>query len=68
MCYWRVSVLVLLLTGGEVQELAHKASLSSGRWKKKVPLAMRDAGRGFLWLGHDQWEGCRAGLCLGNKP
>lgn len=50
---------VLLLTRGDVQELAHKASLPSGRWKKAVKIDMRDAGRCFFWLGHDQWEECR---------
>ena len=61
-------MLVQLLTGGDVQELAHKASLSSGGWKKKVQIDMRDAGRRFFWLGHEQREECRVGQCLGNKP
>lgn len=54
-------MLVPLLTGGDVQELAHKASLSSGRKKKEVQIDRRDAGRCFFWLGHDQREEYRVG-------
>lgn len=57
----RGSVLVLLLTGGDVQELAHKASLSRGRWKMKVQIDRRGSGRGLFWLGRDQQEKCGAG-------
>lgn len=60
LCKCRVSVLVLLLTGGEVQGLTHKVSLSHGRWKMEVQINMRGPGRGLLWLGQDQQEKCGA--------
>lgn len=40
-------MLVLLSTGGDAQELTHKASLSCGRWEMKVQIDRRREGGAF---------------------